>query len=281
MAQSADAAHSKCAARKGVWVRVPLRALSHPLGTVRRVHTEAEFSRVRTLRRLGRTYDQIAAATGLGRSTVARWLTAPPAWVGGPPACLRDAIHDDEDRRRAYAYLLGLYLGDGHLVRMANGVYKLEVFQDAQYVALIEECRAAMSLVARRRVNARRRPGSVAVYAHSKHWPCVFPQHGPGRKHERVIVLEPWQQAITDAHPKELLRGLIHSDGCRVRNRVQGGVYDYPRYFFSNRSADIHAIFRRACDLLGIAWRQNDAHTTNIARRADVAFVDTFVGPKS
>jgi hypothetical protein len=25
-------------------------------------------------------------------------------------------------------------------------------------------------------------------------WPEVFPQHGRGRKHERPIVLEPWQE---------------------------------------------------------------------------------------
>jgi hypothetical protein len=26
----------------------------------------------------------------------------------------------------------------------------------------------------------------------------AFPQHGPGRKHERPIVLEPWQLEIVD-----------------------------------------------------------------------------------
>ena len=33
-------------------------------------------------------------------------------------------------------------------------------------------------------------PGTVVVQGHWKHWPCLFPQHGPGRKHERPIVLE-------------------------------------------------------------------------------------------
>ena len=32
------------------------------------------------------------------------------------------------------------------------------------------------------------------VYSFSKHWPCLFPQHEPGRKHERKIELMPWQQ---------------------------------------------------------------------------------------
>ena len=32
------------------------------------------------------------------------------------------------------------------------------------------------------------------------------------------------------------IRGLIHSDGCRVTNKVWGGKYEYPRYFFTNHS---------------------------------------------
>ncbi len=46
----------------------------------------------------------------------------------------------------------------------------------------------------------------------------MFPQDGPGKKHERPIALEPWQQEIVDAHPWEFIRGLIHSDGCRITN---------------------------------------------------------------
>jgi hypothetical protein len=71
-----------------------------------------------------------------------------------------------------------------------------------------------------------------------KHWPCLFPQHGPGRKHERPILLEDWQREIVERHPGDFLRGLFHSDGCRTRNwatRVVAGErrrYDYPRWEF-------------------------------------------------
>lgn len=41
-----------------------------------------------------------------------------------------------------------------------------------------------------------RKDNSVDVVLCSKHWPCLFPQHGPGRKHHRRIALEPWQEAI-------------------------------------------------------------------------------------
>ena len=77
----------------------------------------------------------------------------------------------------------------------------------------------------------------VAVKTIRKHWPCLFPQHGPGRKHLRPISLEPWQSEIVERYPGRFLRGLFHSDGCRVTNwavrQVAGTAkrYEYPRYF--------------------------------------------------
>jgi hypothetical protein len=45
-----------------------------------------------------------------------------------------------------YAYLLGLYLGDGHIVEMKRGVYRLSISQDERYPGLIAECARAMKL---------------------------------------------------------------------------------------------------------------------------------------
>ena len=98
-------------------------------------------------------------------------------------------------------------------------------------------------------------PGCVVVQSHWKHWPCLFPQHGPGRKHERPIVLEDWQRAVIEAHPGAFLRGLFHSDGSRVRNwatRVVAGErkrYDYPRWQFSTCPPTSRAL-RWALDLV-------------------------------
>ena len=123
---------------------------------------------------------------------------------------------------------------------------------------------------------------SVRVQAYSMRWPGLLPQHGPGIKHERPIALTEWQLEITRRHPKPLIRGLLHSDGCRFINRVRHGekVYAYPRYMFSNRSRDIHAIFSDHLDQLGIAWRWSNDHAISIARREAVARLDEFVGPK-
>jgi hypothetical protein len=124
------------------------------------------------------------------------------------------------------------------------------------------------------------------VKSASKHWPCLFPQHGPGRKHERLIELEPWQQEIVDSYPGDFARGLFHSDGCRLINRVRRPLkdgdrwYEYPRYLFVNKSADIHRLCGEALDRLGVAWRFSKPTTISVARRDAVARLDEFVGPK-
>ena len=129
-------------------------------------------------------------------------------------------------------------------------------------------------------------PGCRITAVGWKHWPCLFPQHGPGRKHNRRIALEPWQVAIVDQHPGRFLRGLFHSDGCRVTNWTEKMVagerkrYEYPRYFFSNRSEDILRLCEWALDLLGIEHRRSNVWNVSVARRASVAALDAHVGPK-
>lgn len=109
-----------------------------------------------------------------------------------------------------------------------------------------------------------------------------MPQHAAGKKHDRPIVLEPWQQDIVDRHPREFLRGLVHSDGSRFMNRVRvnGKEYAYPRYNFTNHSADIRRLFTDTLDQLGIAWRQMNRYNVSVARREAVAALDAFIGPK-
>jgi hypothetical protein len=180
--------------------------------------------------------------------------------------------------QKHYTYLLGLYLGDGCLLVHPRGVYRLRISCARRYPGLIRQCEIAMAGVLPNKVGRATKQGCVDVYSYSKHWPCLFPQHGPGRKHERKIELTRWQQELVDLDPRPLLRGLLHSDGCRVLNWVNGTPY--PRYHFSNASDDIRAIFGRACDALGIEWRPHNRRNLSVAKRDSVALLDAFVGPK-
>jgi hypothetical protein len=94
-------------------------------------------------------------------------------------------------------------------------------------------------------------------------------------------------QAVRAQHPGAFLRGLIQSDGSRCLNRFDtllpcGRVarYEYPRYFFTNLSADIRRIFCEHCELLGIRWTQSNHRNISVSHRDSVALLDSFVGPK-
>ena len=186
-----------------------------------------------------------------------------------------------------YAYLLGLYLGDGCLTKRRKGVYVLNVACCNDWPGLMNAAQVAMSAVMPASSVWRvAQQGCTSVNSSSKHWPCLFPQHGPGRKHNRPIVLEPWQLEIVEEFAGEFARGLFHSDGCRFTNRVRRPLasgdrwYEYPRYMSTNESADIRALCCEALDRLGVACRYSRRNTISVARRESVARLDEFVGPK-
>ena len=146
---------------------------------------------------------------------------------------------------------------------------------------IVAECAAAMAAVTPTyRVLRQPYPNNyVEVSSYSKSWPCLFPQHGAGKKQDRRIELHQWQRWLVLRDPRQLLRGLIHSDGSRFTNTGHGG-WRQPRYNFSNHSDDIKRIFCDACDLLGLRWTVAPPKTVYVSRKADVARLDEFVGPK-
>jgi len=249
-----------------------------------------DVARVRELAGRGLNHSQIARLTGVSRAAVRDWLrpesnrlvTPTCAVCGHPPHAF------DELPKREYAYLLGIYLGDGMLSPVRNKrCFKLRVFMDSRYPAIIAEVVAAMRAVmpeSLATIQRHPRHNVVEIHSHSNAWICLFPQHGPGQKHQRRIELAPWQEAIVDREPQQFIRGLIHSDGCRVTNRVtiRGKRYAYPRYFFSQVSKDIQGLFCRTLEQLGIDYAfSSRGKDVTIHRRESVARLDAFVGPKS
>ena len=230
---------------------------------------------------------KIAEQTGVKRGTVRNWRIAsqPPTTVQRDELATTWSVED----AAAYCYLLGIYLGDG-TVAVQKGVW-VQVVNDRRYPGISCEILAAMAKTFPGRA-PRVHPSwvgesDVLCISH----PAVlkaFPQHGAGRKHLRPIVLADWQLELTHAHPGSLLRGLIHSDGCRVVNRFQtklpsGRVaeYSYVRYFFTNHSADIRRIFTEHCELLGIRVTQSNRRNLSISHRDSVAVLEQIVGPKT
>lgn len=187
-----------------------------------------------------------------------------------------------------YVYMLGLYLGDGCVTNTSRS-HQLVITLDSRYPELVAECAETLGRISPNKVSVGkpRHANCVRVYSGWKRWPLLFPQHGPGRKHERPIVLRDWQWDLVRHHRAAFLRGLIHSDGCRTVNRFKtklpsGRVaeYEYVRYFFSNLSAEIRRMFCYVCEELGIRWTQSNPRNISISHRESVAILEEIVGPK-
>jgi hypothetical protein len=250
--------------------------------------SRADFEAVMSLMEVGRGDSEIARLTGIPRPTVSTWrhgrssrihqrmLRASPAWRPPDP--------------NAYCYLLGVYLGDGCVTVQSEAAACVVIVLDSRHLGIVAEVKGSIRRVlpdTSVRSFRKLRNNATVVQACHPALPFVFPQHGAGRKHLRRISLTEWQLDLTRRYPRALLRGLIHSDGCRTVNRFKTKLpsarvaeYEYPRYFFSNLSADIRGIFCDHCDLLGIRWTQSNPRNISIAHREAVARMDEFVGPK-
>lgn len=268
-----------------------------PTRYVRAMRPDEEYQQALELIKAGVNDCEIGRRLAIPRGTIRDWRVGREAGSGGRTKewtgqrrmqvgnCFRctDGVIDEE----AYAYLLGVYLGDGCLSQHPREVYRLRIACDLKYPDIINEVATHIVIVRGvDKVGFAVQKGCVDVHAFWKHWLCLFPQHAPGKKHQRAIELVAWQQEFVSAYPKALVRGLIHSDGNRhineVRRKISSGVkrYQYTRYMFTNASTDILGIFTDALDLLDVHWTQTTPRDISVARRKDVAFLDTFVGPK-
>jgi hypothetical protein len=116
-----------------------------------------EVALVLSLAERGLNDCEISRQTGIPRGTVRDWRRGkvPGVWrrareMGSQGWCQRCG-HPAHDFAALpgpkYAYLLGIYLGDGTLSRHRQNVYRLRIFLDARYPGIIEETATAMAAV--------------------------------------------------------------------------------------------------------------------------------------
>ncbi len=251
------------------------------------MRSRTEFAEVRSMLGKGKSDWEISVVTGIPRRTISGWRRG-ESRIHRRSDCSGCGISDHDYsalNTRQYAYLLGLYLGDGCISVAARDVYRMRIVLDTAYPGIIDECCAALESVFPGKTAhrmKRRHSNCVEVSMWSKHWPCFFPQHGPGQKHLRPIRLAQWQEKIVAASHEPFVRGLIHSDGTRIIATERKGSYvrRAPRYAFSNKSEDIKRLFCKSCDALGVRWTRPSDRQIAIYRKASVARLDEFVGPK-
>jgi hypothetical protein len=248
------------------------------------MHSRAVRDQALTLIQAGFNDCDVARRTGIARTTIRDWRkpryepSVPAGRRAICPRCgksARELAFTEED----YSELLGIYLGDGYIVQMGR-TSRLRIYLDMRHPVIIESVAALL----RRCFPANKvgvagssqyRMSVLSVY--SSHLPCLLPQHGPGKKHERVIALETWQRRMVEAHPWRFLRGCIWTDGCSFINRTD--PYEYLSYDFFNCSGDILDLFCDMCERAGVEYRRY-AKRIRINRRASVALMEANVGIK-
>ena len=130
------------------------------------------------------------------------------------------------------------------------------------------------------------RPRSI-----SKHWPCLFPQHGPGqearardhaRSHGNRRSSTPTLGSSSGVSSTPTAAGSSNWTTRLVRGEQKR--YEYPRYFFTNKSDDIRqAVHRHARPRSASSGQSSPGQrpVQHLRRpQASVALMDTHVGPK-
>src|SRR5689334_5246705 len=105
----------------------------------------------RSLLERGASTHEAGAALGIPATTIGRWARGATASFG--PAVVLLPWRPDE--HATYAYLLGLYLGDGHLNVDRRGRRTLRIFLDGAYPGIVDECVVAVQAVS---------GGSASIY---------------------------------------------------------------------------------------------------------------------
>jgi intein-encoded DNA endonuclease-like protein len=162
--------------------------------------------------------------------------------------------------KKVYAFLLGEYLGDGHIIcskklKNGNNVFKFRIFQDTKYPNVIKEIQSAMQIILGGCISVvkKKEENCVEIFTYSTQVATLFPQLGPGKKHNRKIVILEWQKKIIEEYPFDFLKGLIYSDGCIFLNKKSGQYW----IDFTNRSEDIKEIYEEVLGSLGIMSSRN------------------------
>ncbi len=236
---------------------------------------------------------EVSRRLGIPRPTVRDWRrptytprehapsrnSCPRCWRAAKPMCF-----SAED----YSELLAVYLGDG-CISTHPRTQRMRVALDMKYPGIIADLRVLLErCFPYNDVDEVQSIGCVHVSLYSTHLGCLFPQHGPGKKHERRIILERWQRELVEAAPWPFIRGCIRTDGCAFINRTdvhRERPYEYLSYQFSNMSSDIIRMFVDACTAVGVFTRVNcDAKgrwDVRINRRDSVALMLEHVGLKA
>lgn len=195
----------------------------------------------------------------------------------------------NEKQKRSYSYIMGFFLGDGHMYRHKKNSFCFCLTNQASYInmnnRLIENLKI---LFPTKNIRIYKKKGSDCndILFQATCMDELFP-HGSDAKHTRKIELKEWQREICiNSYPKEFIKGLIESDGSRYAADGKNQIV----YQFNNCSTDIHSLLHEACKIEQLYFTQSKnprkppqvtKYITSFYSRPSVEKLDSFIGPKN
>lgn len=169
------------------------------------MRTYEEYHQILTLWEKCGNKKQISRITGISRTTIRECIKKFGSVQGleqselhnvtikGEPLLLRQLKANDDDLahvRDAYAYIFGMYLGDGYIsTSKGHRAQRLRISLDMKYQGIIDACVHNLKILfPDNQVGIVDCVGCVNVSLYHKHLHQIFPQHGKGTKHERRIL---------------------------------------------------------------------------------------------
>jgi hypothetical protein len=210
----------------------------------------------------GKNKCEISRITGIPRATLTTWIH--PRYIAKTnkprnsyvPIINFEQYLNTEEKRKAYSFILAVYLCDGYISRYKTyRAANIRLFNDLKYQENTKEWAEKLKvLLPENSVNVHKQKSSnsLVVSAHSRKLLDLFPQYGDGCKHNRKLIFCNWQLKIIEEFPEEFIRGCIQSDGC-IYTQVMKNGYSYKRFNFINKSEDIIDLFLSTLKLINIS----------------------------
>jgi hypothetical protein len=209
-----------------------------------------QVERAKSLKNEGRNFSEIARIMNIPRPSLKYFFSEKHKTTRGVDKTIDYSYIIDNNLVKEYSYILGLYLGDGHISNMGRS-YRLRFSLDCKYTKLNEFAKEMLQkLFSDNKINILNVDNSwIVLSVYNKYIiKGLFPQIGDGKKHTRDISLKDWQWNIIDYN--YLFLGLFHSDGCYYLNSKQKKYY----YQFSNKSKDLIDTFKKCCEYLNLKY---------------------------
>ena len=250
-------------------------------GCMPRTRSLEDVRAVFALKARGMTDREVSQGTGVPVNTIRLWRNRQVPWCARAGVLHEGRPRDDTPPdlaslpREAYAYLLGMYLGDGWLSRNGSS-WMLRIALDEAYQGIVAECERALREVSQDGPLFARREGPTAWSSAQRgiHGRSCSPSTVRGGSTTAGLNLPTGSRRSSRRPHSASCEASSTSDGWRGLNRVyaKGKRYEYPRYQFSNRSDDIRKLFTDVCDRLDVEWRQWTRYHVSVARRKSVAY---------